>query len=298
MNKKVLRTGIGLVVGFSLFFTSTLISMAGGPSGYETLKASLKNSKRVESSTFTIKGSLHDNNEELVKVNSTVKADKEDKMSSGVVTINSEKVNTSYTFYGKDNVMVFKDDSSDVYNQVECNRRMRRGRFHGNGEFKHGNLQMEKVGETIMDTLVGDLKNQVTQKNLENGKKQLSIVLDKDEVPTVFNMILSAKGQQDCDRQGRVHEILGISKDDFRVPKLVNDAKVEKIDVQIIVDNNNIIKEMDAEFYISGNDENNLTHNQVLKLSIDVSGVNSTEADTINLEGKTVRELPNEDFGC
>jgi hypothetical protein len=302
MNKKLLRTGIGLVVGGSLLITSTVMSIADGPSGYDTLKAVFKNSRNIESATFTVAGSVSDNSKEIVKISSTFKENEEEQLYSGAIAINSEKVNKSYALYGSEKQIVFKDDTSNVYNKVECSDDFKGMRHQGNSSYKnaHENPQLEAIGEKIMDTLVGDLKKQVTLKKLDNGDKQIGIDLDKNEIPSLVNLMLAIKNDKpnETDKQDKIHEILGINPDDCTMPKLTNDVKAEKVDVQIVVDKNNTIKGLDVEIGITGNDEANKAHEQELKFSLDVTGINSTKVDTINLAGKTVKEISQDEIGC
>jgi len=295
MNKKLFRTGIGLVVGGSLLITSTFMSIADGPSGYDTLKAVFRDSKKIENATFTVSGSVSDNSREVIKINSTFKADEKEHLYSGVVTINSDKVNKSYTLYGSKDQVVFKDVASDIYNKLECNNEFEGNRHQGR---EHNNIdenpQLNAIGEKILDTLVGDIKKQVTLKEIDNGHKQIGINLDKDEVPSLVNLLLALKNDNSCeaDKQNNMHEILGINPDDCTMPKLVNDIKAETVDVKITADKDNTIKGLDLEFEISGKDESNLVHEQEMKLSMSVSDVGSTKVNTVNLEGKTVKDIP------
>jgi hypothetical protein len=277
--------------------------MADGPSGYETLKAAFKNSHKIETATIGLTGSVNDNQKELVKVSSTFKLNEEEHLFSGVISVNSEKVNKNYTLFGSKDGMVFKDDASNVYNRIETKNEFKGKRFKNrNHNVKESvNPQLEAIGEKIMDTLVGDLKKQVEQKELENGDKQISINLDKNEIPSLVNLILSAKRENECEnvnKADKMHEILGINPEDCKMPELTNNVQAENIDVQLVVDKNNVIKELDAEFDVTGYDDQNQFHSQELKLGIDVSDINSTKVDTINLDGKEVREITHREFEC
>lgn len=306
MRKNLARTVIGLVVGGSLLVTSSLITMAEGPSGYDTLKEVFKSSHKIKNATFSLSGSINDNNKELVKVTSTVKADEGNKAYSGVVALDSEKIKKSYTFYSNGSDTVFKDDASDVYNRIACDKELK-DRGHKNRSQKNRkhepvhttNPQMEAIGEKIIDTLVGDLKNQVEQKNLGNGEKQITINLDKNEIPSIVNLVLAAKGDNECssdEDKGRIHEILGINPDDCKHPELTSNIEAQNMDVQIVVDKNNNIKEMDAEFGITGNDDKGVAHSQEFKLSIDVDDINSTSVDKVKLAGKKVKDIKRDDI--
>lgn len=225
MKKNLLRTCIGLAVGGSLLITSTIMSMASGPTGYELLKSAVKNSDKVENATFIMSGTLTDNDKEFMNVNSTLKIES-DQLISGAISVDTDKIDKSYTFFGSQNNMIFKDDDSKVYNKVNCNEkengRKIKKRAHTNENYN--NPQMDAICENIIDTLVGNLKNQVISEDVGDGRKSISINLDKNEIPAIFNMILNVKADAECDEENNKHDnmqkILGINPKDFKVDTL------------------------------------------------------------------------------
>ncbi|TYQ17987.1 UNVERIFIED_CONTAM: hypothetical protein Cloal_0382 [Acetivibrio alkalicellulosi] len=304
MKKNLLRTCIGLAVGGSLLITSTIMTMATGPSGYETLKAVIKNSNNMENATFNISGSLKDNNEELIKIDSLIKMSEQDHLASGKISITTDMIDKNYTFYKAEDKMILKDDDSNVYNQFTCNKEFKEKKFckKDSQVKKCDNPQMSAIGETIIDTLVGDFKRHVTLTNIGNNEKQIGINLDKNEIPSLLNLILSAKCQSkyqnECENKDKMFQILGIDPENYQVPKLTSNITVEKIGVQIIVDQNDTIKEMDLELNVTGNDAQNQFRNQNFKLTIVISDVNSTIVDIIDLNGREVNEILLDEFSC
>jgi hypothetical protein len=300
MNKNFSRTCIGLAVGGSLLVTSTVMGMASGPTGYEALKAVVKNSDKIKNATFSVSGSLIDNNKEFMKLDSTLKVE-QDELVSGEILIDTDKLDKSYTFFASKNNMIFKDDNSDVYNRITSTEKAK-VKVKKSHSKEYENPQMEAICESIMDTLVGDLKNQVTLTDADDGKKQIGINLDKSEIPALFNLMLNVKHDEEVtdefDTNNKIHEILGINPIDFESPDLTSNVQAEEIDVKILIGENNIIEGMDLEFEVTGNDAQNQMHRQELKLSFDISGINSTTADVIDLNGKEVQEISSEDFDC
>lgn len=298
MNKNLVRTGIGLTVGLSLLITSTVMGMAKGPTGYEALKSAVKNSERIENATFSMSGSLKDNNKEFTKLTSTIKV-AQNEAASGNISIDTDTVDKSYTFFGNENNIVFRDNDSDIYNKITCPEESRKSRNCDSKE--HKNPQMEALCESVLDALVGDLKNQVTLKDIGDGNKQISINLEKDEIPAVFNLLLNAKDEEssvECKSSEKISKIFGINPKDLELPELTSNIQAEKVDVQFVVDEDNIIKEIDIEFDVTGNDAQDQVHNQNAKLSFDVSSINSTTADTVDLNGKKVKEISSKEFDC
>lgn len=302
MNKNFSRTCIGLAVGGSLLVTSTVMGMASGPTGYEALKAAVKNSDKIKNATFSVSGSLIDNNKEFMKLDSTLKVE-QDELVSGKIFIDTDKLDKNYTFFASESNVIFKDDNSEVYNRItsteKANVKVKVKKSHSK---EYENPQMEAICESIMDTLVGDLKNQVTLTDANDGNKQIGINLDKNEIPALFNLMLNVKPDEECtaefDTNNKIHELLGINPVDFKSPKLTSNVQAEEIDVKILIDENNVIEGMDLEFEVTGNDAQNQLHRQELKLSFDISGINSTTADVIDLNGKEVQEISAKDLDC
>ncbi|WP_010246001.1 hypothetical protein [Acetivibrio cellulolyticus] len=292
MNKNLLRTCIGLTVGGSLLVTSTVMGMAAGPTGYETLKAAVKSSRTIKNATFNISGSIADSNKKFTNVNSTLKLEK-DELISGAISLDSNDVNKSYSFFEGENSIIFKDDASNVYNKINFT-----DDESDKEDEEHDNPRVEALCENILDTLVGDLKKKVDLKKLDNEEKQISIDLDKSEIPALVNLALNADDGEDdkeCKTEAKIKDIIGVDPLKLDLPELTN-IEADKINVEIVVDKNNIVKEMDLVFDITGNDAQNKVHNQELKLSVDVGGINSTSVDTVDLSGKEVREISDKDF--
>ena len=293
MNKNFFRTCIGLTVGVSLLIASTIMGIASGPTGYEALKAALKNSDKIENATYRISGTVIDNDEEMMKLNSTLKVQAEN-LVSGNFSIETGKIGRSYTFSVQDETTVLKDNSSDVYSKIILTQKENELKAS-----KYENPQAEAILESIVDNLVGDLKNQVILKNLGDDEKQISINLEKDEIPALFNLILNLRQTEDnieIEPNNRISEILGFTLKDFEFPKLTSNIQAEKINIEIIVDRNNTIKEMGLEFEISGNDAQNNIHNRKFNINYDIFDIYSTTADIIELNGKEVKEFSSEEL--
>lgn len=297
MKKNLLKAGIGVALGGALLITSTFIGLASGPNGYDTLKSAVKNFRHVENGTLNITGTMYDNNELIAKVESTLKGDHDGQSMSGTLTMECEKIDKSFVMYASGQGVVIKDEDSDVYNLVKPDKKHRK--MHRKFE-KDENLQMEKFHDMLIDTLVGDLKHQVEEKDLGNGDKQLSISLNDNEIPSIINVLLSIKHQEDeeLDKSKRIHEILGIQEFKCPKPELVSDIKAKKIEFIFVVDKNDIVKKIDAEFGVEGRDIQGETHDLKLDLSVQISDVNNTVPETIDLEGKNVREIDHKEFTC
>ncbi|HPU41906.1 MAG TPA: hypothetical protein PKY26_05830 [Acetivibrio clariflavus] len=300
MNKNLLRTCIGLVIGGSLLIGSAAMSIASGPTGYEALKAAIKNSNKIENATYQISGSLTDNNRELIKLSSEIKVQQEG-LSSGKVFIDTDAFERNYIFSVEDNILILKHDASDVYNKITHTEKEYENK-RNLSKNQNENVKTQAIVENIVDILVGDLKNLVTVADIENDKKQISIDLDKNEIPPLLNLLMNLSQNEDSniemEADNMISEVFGISLKDIDLPKLTDNIQPEKIKADFIVDKDNIINQINFELEVSGNDAQNNIHNRKLKLSFDISNINSTTADIIELDGKQVKEISAKELDC
>lgn len=295
MNKNLIRTGIGLAIGGSLLFTSTVMSMADKPSGYEVLKSVFKDSERIQNATYQISATLSDNNTKLIKMNAQLKSEEEN-LFSGTVELDTENKDKSYVLYGQKDSMVFKDDDSTIYNKIE--ERQKTGKKNRGEKVKlhKEDPKLEKLGEMILDTLVGDLKYKVDLTELDDGYKKLTVDLEENEIPALVNLALAIKEEDYCDKDNKFNDkdccfsdILDLDKEDFQFPKITDNIKAEKIYLDLTLDKSNMIKELNMEFDITGNDAKGEFHKNEMDISLAVDDINSTVVDTIDLKDKEVK---------
>ncbi len=296
MKKGMIKAGIGLAVGGSLLITTTILSMAQGPSGYETLKSALRNTKKIESATLVLRGKATDNQKDILDVNSTFKANHKDSKMSGTISINSDNISKNISIFADKNNRVINVQGTDTYYKFESDKANIKAHFD-----EKENPQAEQIREKILDAVAGDFKNQVKQVNSINGDKVLSVNLEKNNIPEIVDMMLSLHHDKEeavlrKQTHTKIGEILGIDEADIKVPELVSDVKANKISLEVTVDKNNLIKEINAAINLSGKDEAGKVHNESLELNADIKDVNTTKADTISLQGKTVKTIKPGDF--
>ncbi|HEX9061387.1 MAG TPA: hypothetical protein VF941_14500 [Clostridia bacterium] len=291
MKKGMIKAGIGLAVGGSLLITTTILSMAQGPSGYEALKSALKNTKKIENATLVLSGKATDNQKDILDVNSTLKASHKDRKMSGTVSIKSDNTSKNISIFADKDNHVMNVQGTDTYYKFECDKANIKAHFD-----EKENPQIEQIHEKILDAVVGDFKNQVKQVNSINGDKVLSVNLEKNNIPEIVDMMLSLHhNKEEAAIRKQTHfkigEILGTDQADIKVPELVSDVKANKISLEVTVDKNNLIKEIDANINVSGKDEAGKVHNESLDLNTDIKDVNTTKVDTISLQDKNVKTI-------
>ena len=75
------------------------------------------------------------------------------------------------------------------------------------------------------------------------------------------------------------------------MPKLQTDIKISSIDITGDINNDNTIKDQDAAITITGVDAQSVTHTVIIKAHVDLSNINSTTPDTVDLTGKQVKTV-------
>ncbi|MEN8905350.1 MAG: hypothetical protein ABF289_05275 [Clostridiales bacterium] len=300
MRKKYLKAGIGIAVGSMLLITSTVISLANGPSAYETLKESVKNSNDYNNVTLESKVSLVDNNETVVNLDMDIKADHSSEKASGTLNLKVEDIDKEIKLYlNEKNVVVKPEDQDEYFKFTNSENYKNHSKMNEDREITP---QMEELYEKVLDSFVGDLKKQVVEKDIGNGEKEISIELNDKQIPEIVNAIVAAKSSDNdklLDDGSKNHdeyikEIFGFSKEDIEITKLTDDVKVKNIYFKSLVDKNNMIKSLEVGLDINGKDEKGKVHTQSLKATVKFSNINKTVVDEIDLTGKKVKEIESE----
>ncbi|MDF2964532.1 MAG: hypothetical protein K0S39_6267 [Paenibacillus sp.] len=301
MNKKLALIGTGVTVGTFLLITSAYAGIAES-SGYETYKSSIKNTVAAKSMTNTVALSVQDNGNQVLSVNATVKKDKSAKAVSANVNIQGGGSGETVSVYTTpDGKKVIKTGSSDVYNVMDT-----KGMQHGkekmkerleNGEEEKFNQEAEK----LIDVLVGNLKQYVSETAVSDGSKEIRLSLEGSQIPTAANAIGSflvkkasheSLKAHDGDFSGRKNpfgaDFSGLKES---MPKLTQDVAITNVDLLAAVDGNQTITKQQATLTISGKDASGAEH--IVKVSIDlgISGLNNTTPDSIDLTGKQIQTI-------
>ncbi|MFE6797663.1 hypothetical protein [Paenibacillus chitinolyticus] len=292
MNKKWLV--LGSVIGISsLMMVTTGISAMAGTSGYDAYKSALKNTKTVQSVTVQAAGSLWDNGNVALSANGTFKMSREGGSASGSGEISASGVKQSLQFYKQGDQAIFKPGSGDVYYVKDAAAEAHK-RFKGSAD-----KEMPQQVETVVDALVGNLKDYVAVDVKGDGSKRVSAELDGAQLPAVVQAIAPIVIKQGSKEHGESEKKKADTAanpfgNDFLkgvAPELTDAIRLEKVAVNATISPSNYIQHQEAELTVSGKDADGKTHQVVIHLQADLSGYDSTTPDTVDLNGKNVQPI-------
>jgi hypothetical protein len=81
-----------------------------------------------------------------------------------------------------------------------------------------------------------------------------------------------------------------------KLPKLVDNIRVSRVDVDAKINKDNLIQEQTESFVITGTDANGKTHEVTVSIDTSFSKYNSTVPDEVNLNGKQVKEISHQNY--
>lgn len=303
MNKKAMMMGAGLTLGSALLVTSAFADI-GGAKGYEAYKEAFKATAAIDSATHRINLTLLDNGNELLNVKSEMKHNEAAGGASGQVTIAGDAVERTIQFYSQDGQQVVKSDSSDTYYLLDDShdKKWKHKRESDESDARKMSPRFSQEMENVLDALVGNLKNYVNLSDSANGGKSIDATLTGSQIPSLVNVIGSLvvkealSGKHEEQTRSPEQDIGGAFGLDFgqiaaHFPKLTDKVNIDEIALRADIDENNHIRNQEIDFTISGKDAAGQTHSVVLSADIEMSAVNATAPDTIDLTGKTTESL-------
>lgn len=288
MNRKLIMMTTSLTIGGILLLGTVLVN-ASQLSGYEAYKQSVLSTKNLKNGTAIIKASVYDNDRDLLDVSSNVKISLSANALSEVTTIKSGSITKTSSMYRQDGKMIQKSSDSDLYTVRENMRK------NNNKLKKAESPELTKAVETLVDTLVGNMQNDVVVTENNDGTKKLAINIKENEVTPLINAVTSVAAVSSTDPTFYNEKSEKFNLKNL-LPQLVSDIKVKSIDVNGYINKDNIIKDQVAKVVISGSDAQGKNHEITINVNVDLSNINSTTPDTVNLTGKQVKTITS-DFG-
>lgn len=291
MKKKwiVLGSAVGIS---SVIMATTGIAALAGTSGYDDYKSAFKATHALNSVSVQASAVVQDNGSQLVQAKGSVKADLANRNGSGTVDVAGSGTEHQASFYKQGNQVVWHTDGSDVYY-------VQQEKHHGGkhaGEY--GGNDIPQQVETVIDTLVGNLKNYVTTDTMSDGTKEVSIQLENGQIPALVNTIAPiiikkaseehGKGNRPQNEQG---EFVFSPELAANAPKLTQDIRIQKIALKADINSSNYIQHQEADITVSGKDAGGAAHELTLHVSADMSSFNATTPDQVDLSGKNVKQV-------
>ncbi|WP_066070379.1 hypothetical protein [Neobacillus soli] len=280
MKKKWMTAGAGLGIGAVLLLASGFSAMAN-TSGYDAYKTALKNTKAETSLTTNVDLTISDNGKMLVTGAADLKVNKEQKAGSVAATIGDSSEKRSINVFRQEGKVIFKSSEEDVYKVREMNA----PKWQRNGD--HSNPS--KVVEQVIGTLLGNIKDLATVEDQGNGGKHAELHLSGDQVPAVVNAVGTVVVSKLANHKNNEKAPDWMTN----MPKLTDNIKVEKIDMDAEISTKDILEEQTAKIKIIGTDKSGKKHELTFTIHVDYSDLNKTVPEHIDLTGKKIEEIKN-----
>lgn len=297
MKKKMVWMGLGGAVGSILLVTSVYAGV-GDYAGYDAYKTALKHTSTAQSFTGAFNLNVTDNDKSIVALKSTLKFDAANYNSSGKVEVKSTNSNQQFELYNQAGQEIIKRGNSEVYTILDTGEKYR----NKQQEWKQPNSQIANEVENVIDSLIGNLRNEVHLKTNSDGSKQVNVELKGTQLPAIVNTITSIlikNGGQDLAKNAAQKDDLhGLLNTDFlnELPKLVKDISIRYISLTGEITAENSLDHQNAQLKIYGKDASGVGHELAFDFNVTLSDQDHTVPDSIDLTGKQVRNLSMEDF--
>ncbi|WP_442604215.1 hypothetical protein [Paenibacillus sp. KN14-4R] len=300
MKKKWLMLGGALGIS-SVMMITTGVSAFASTSGYDAYKSALKNTRTIQNVAVQASASLQDNGNVLASAAGNFKINLNTQTASGSADMNVSGATQSVNFYKLKDQTVLKSSSNDTY-YVEQERDKEKKK---NDAKETLDPQISQQVETVIDALVGNLKDYVAVDAKTDGSKEITAQLDNSQIPAVVNgiapiMIKQASNhKQDREKKDNNANGLPFNGDVLQAatPQLTQDIKIEKVSFNANINADNYIEHQEADITISGKDASGTAHQVTVHLQANLSGYNTTTPDSIDLSGKKVQQMDNHQHG-
>ncbi|MDD3365155.1 MAG: hypothetical protein PHZ03_09260 [Syntrophomonas sp.] len=297
MNKKITMIVLSLVVGITMLSATAFASITSS-SGYEVYKAALKNLPQVGSMTTQATVSVSDNGNVILNADGTVKMDSTNRTMSSLSTINAgDKTQTNEVYCQKDQT-IMKNSDSDVYNVMAT--KASQAPFDKNLDKKTAHEAVAKDVENIVDLLASNFDSNISLDNNADGTKVVSLSLADSQITPLENAVASLivkNAAREGERGPKAGSAMG-NMDSIitSMPQLVDAISLNSVDMVANIDAQGQITKQTATLKITGNDATGQTHEVVINVDMNISGIGSTTPDTIDLTGKQVNNIQPREF--
>jgi hypothetical protein len=281
MKSKKIKTIVITAIAGCMLLSITVAASASSGSGYDTYKSAVKDLMNTRNATFSTNFEVKDNGNADISGTSVEKL--QDPNMSSVTNIKTGDTTTETETSRIDGKTIIKD--GDNYYSRDSNGSGKNYRIEKKFD---PSSSKSKLGEMVLDTLVGDVKNQF----VVDGDT-ISVNLQGAQIPELAKLAISAAVEERNNKKD--HNNKGeAGNDSFKealnsIPALKN-VDITSLSMTAKVDGSTLT-ENDIKIVISGEDENGVSHEFDVSVDTAVSAVNSTKADTIDTTGKQVQTL-------
>lgn len=286
---------VSLLLGGLMIFGATLAS-ASSTTGYDVYKTAFKNIRTATSMTVNSEVSVNDNGNSIIKVNSATKMNQANKsMSSLISTIIGNETST-VNIYRQDGQNIIKSSDSEVYQVMPGHP----GPKHDNendAEFKAEEKYAQDI-ENLVDAVVGNMRSMVVLDKQADGSKNISLQLSGNQIPPVANALASLLVKTATEQNfGKHNELSELGVDPIaNLPKLVEEISITDVNLKAVVNDKEQIVSQQAIFTITGKDAAANTHTVIVQANMNLSDINQTTPDKVDLTGKQIKTLQKGDM--
>ncbi|OZQ62563.1 hypothetical protein CA600_21945 [Paenibacillus sp. VTT E-133280] len=300
MKKKWLLTGGAAGISGVIMLATGLTAFAG-TSGYEDYKAALKNTaENMQSITVQADAILKDNGSVLSQAQGSLKANLANEAVSGAVKISGSQGSHVLSLYSQPDGQVWRSDASDIY-YVKQDIKDKKDQESGT-EPKEA-VWLSSQEETIMDALIGNLKNEFTSTTDKDGAKHISLQLDNAQIPAVMQALapvlfknLSEEKDHESSKDTAVdskdpEDLIQQNLFDFQAIDMTNGVQIQSIRLNADITPANALQHQQLDLTFVGQDEQGASHTLAASLDVQLSAFNATTTESIDLTGKQVQQV-------
>jgi len=282
MKSKKIKTIMVTALTGCMLLSVTVVASANGASGYETYKSAAKNIAVTSNATFSTSFDVKDNGNTSISGTSVEKL--EGVNNSSITNIKIGDVAQETETSRIDGQTILKDGEN--YYSRASNDKARNDKMEKKFD---ASSSKAKLGEMVLDTLVGDVKNQF----VIDGDT-ISVNLEGAQIPELAKLAISAAAEEQNNKQDSNTDEAGKDglKDALKsIPNLKNiDIKSLSMTAKV---NGSTLTDNSFKIAITGDDESGVSHEFEVSTDTTISGVNSTKADSIDTTGKQVQTMQN-----
>lgn len=281
MKKRWIATGLA-VAGV---LTLTCVAFATS-NGYEAYKDALKNMHTVKSAQAQVVFKMSDNGKDIMSGNGVVKGDHDAQKASGQMAFETAVGDKVFEFYHDKTSATMHEKGSDVWKTgtASCDQSDRHMDMTKDPE-------QAKNMERFIDLMLTGVKDQVQMDADVNGGSIVKLDINEGNVPEIFNIMTSMKGSRGHGNQHKMNGCPEMKELSALAPELVSDVQLKELHLEAHLTADHMITEQKVDVTLSGKAADGTQHTRHIQATIDVSGINATTPDSVNLDGKKVEPM-------
>lgn len=286
MNKKRLRTMAVSAVTGCILLSLSVTTFANTGSGYTDYKAAVEATMLAKNATVAAQYEVTDKGAIILTGSSTQKLNNNDKSSKTSITVDG--ITKAFETSAVNGNSITKADGKYFSTNKSANKPERAQKMNISAS-----SNTVKLAEMLVDTLVGDVKNQF----VENGQT-ISVNLEGAQIPELVRLALST-AVENSNHTGEFKNNGKQGPGESMKPMMDNMPKLTNIDVKSIsmtatVDGTTL-KDNEFTVAVTGTDVNGVSHELVVKLNAKITDVGNTKIDAIDTTGQVVNTIDRAD---